>query len=233
MPVGPAKSQPEMNWRKGLLRLWVVASALWIVSVAAFEWTFGTEEAVSAELYAKYSYYRIMHPDSVAKKRQLISDFDDPKSPAYCVSHEQRERQKARLAELETTKAKRPLAPPPQKPPGTYGLYGILESTAKAPIAKPPTAHGPPMNAGGHILSDQEVDALVSGLEADQIRLSMRVPECTADVAKAMSDLRDVIDWDDIPDWGRGTLLSLAYWMFGPPIAVFTLGKSLVWAFRG
>jgi len=90
MPVGPAKSQPEMNWRKGLLRLWVVASALWIVSVAAFEWTFGTEEAVSAELYAKYSYYRIMHPDSVAKKRQssAISMTPSHQLTAYPMSSE-------------------------------------------------------------------------------------------------------------------------------------------------
>jgi hypothetical protein len=27
--------------------------------------------------------------------------------------------------------------------------------------------------------------------------------------------------------------MSLAYWLFGPPIAVFILGASLMWALRG
>jgi hypothetical protein len=88
-----------MNWRKGLLRLWIVATALWVVLVAAFDWALSGDAGgiAAAELSAELLYYHTIRPDLVARKRQFL----DPKSPHYCVLPEQRERQKARLAELE------------------------------------------------------------------------------------------------------------------------------------
>jgi hypothetical protein len=32
-------------------------------------------------------------------------------------------------------------------------------------------------------------------------------------------------------DWARDELLSLSYWLFGPPIAALVLATSLIWAF--
>jgi hypothetical protein len=164
-----------MNWRKGLLRLWLIATAIWIVGFVAFGDQYFEErfyppgpvaQAVqAAELYAEYWYPHILRPDMVAKKRQLLSEFYDLKSPHYCVSHEQREREKARLAGLEREEAKRP-----------------------------------PNPSGERSLTDLDLE-----------RLWMRTPECSAEVDKARSELEDVIDWDDIPDWARDALLSLAY----------------------
>jgi hypothetical protein len=35
-----------MNWRVGLLRLWVVATAIWIVSLATLNWVFSRFDSV-------------------------------------------------------------------------------------------------------------------------------------------------------------------------------------------
>jgi hypothetical protein len=183
----------EMSWGKGLRRLWIVGTAIWIVGFVTFgdqyfegRFVGPVANAVQVtELYAEYWYYHILRSDLVAKKRRLLSDFYDPQSPHYCVSHEQRERERASLAELEREEAKRP-----PKPPGEWSL-------------------------------------------TDLERLGMRIPECAAEVGKARSELQDVIDWDEIPDWARDALLSLAYWLLVPPIAALVVGRSLIWALRG
>jgi hypothetical protein len=134
----------------------------------------------------------------VARKRQFL----DPKSPHYCVLPEQREQQKARLAELEDA----------------------MKKAEAVRTTKP------------HQLSSEEFDALIRGPsagEVDAIRAEMQVPECSADAARAISELEAVVDWGEFPAWARHPLLSLASWLFGPPIAVFILGSSLIWALRG
>jgi hypothetical protein len=198
-----------MNWRKGLLRLWVVATALWVVFVATFDWALsGNRGGISAVgLSAESFYYHIIRPDLVASKRQFL----DPKSPHHCVLPEQRERQKARLAELEAAEQK-------------------AEAVKQAAEAEAVRTSKP------HQLSNEEYDALIRGPsagEVDLIRAEMQVPECSADAARAISELEAVVDWGDFPDWARDAFLSLAYWMVGPPIVVFILGASLLWAFRG
>ena len=133
-----------MNRRKGLLRLWVVVTALWIVGAVALDWAFlGTETGVvgAVKIYAQYSFYRFIRPVLAARKTQLFSDFDDPKSSNYCVSHEQRVQEKVRLAELEKEEAQRRPEPPPPEQPRAYGLYGVLDRTMRAPTAKETTAN--------------------------------------------------------------------------------------------
>lgn len=117
-----------MNWRKGLLRLWVVGTAIWIATVIVFglrhadDSVFeGVAQGVwAAELYTEYWYYRIIRPDVAAEARRVHSVFDDPMSSRRCVSYRERERDEAQLAKDEAEEAKQP--PKPPSPDGTRAL---------------------------------------------------------------------------------------------------------------
>jgi hypothetical protein len=58
----------------------------------------------------------------------------------------------------------------------------------------------------------------------------MMPSECSADVAEAKDRLEHV--QYDLPDWVPDALLSFAYWLFAPSIAVLVVGTSLMWALR-
>jgi hypothetical protein len=169
-----------MNWGKGLRRLWVVATAVWILSVVAVLPEIATEGVSAAEGYAEYWYYHIIRSDVAAEARRLGGDHQKEIS-LPCVSNREREQQEAEVAQLEAEEAKRP--PPPPLPDGTK-----------------------------------------RGTRSQLARL-MLSPECSAKEI----ELRGVVY--DPPDWEP--LLSLTYWLFGPPIAALVVGTSLIWAFRG
>jgi hypothetical protein len=182
-----------MNWSKGLRRLWMVGTALWIVTVLIIgfrqaeegSYTFGgvAQGVWAMELYTEYWYYRIFRPGVVGEARRVLSD--------PCVPRSEREQEEAAVARLEAEEAKLP--PQPPLPDGTK-----------------------------------------RGTRSQIARILM-LPECSAEVAEAKSELRDV---GNLPvsvegGWVPGALLSLAYWLFGPPIAGLVVGASLLWTFRG
>jgi hypothetical protein len=93
-----------------------------------------------------------------------------------------------------------------------------LKELAEEEAKRPPQ---PPLPDGSKILTQK-----------DLIEMDLRaVPECSAEIEKARSELEDVTDLDEFPDWARHALLSFAYWLFGPPIAALVIGTSLIWAF--
>ena len=117
----------EMNWRKGLLRLWAVATALWIVTVLALGYQYSDAGIEAAKLYPEYLYNHLKRHDVVAEARRVLSDQKSveevvgvPNWPP-CVSHWERERQEAHVAELEALEAKRPPEPPPRPPASLAG----------------------------------------------------------------------------------------------------------------
>jgi hypothetical protein len=113
-----------MNWGKGLRRLWMVGTALWIVAVMVFGyWHYGervyppataAQGVWAAELYAEYWYYRIIRPDVAAEARRVHSVFDDPTSPSHCVSYWDRKQLEDKLAKDKAEEAKRPPRAPGQ-----------------------------------------------------------------------------------------------------------------------
>jgi hypothetical protein len=184
-----------MNWRKGLLRLWIVATALWIASVLAVceflgnGYEFRGVQAV--ELSAEYWYYRILHPKLVEATSKLLT-------PLYCDTQQERDEEEAPY------KAK------------------WAEEAKKAPLP------------GGRRVSREEMWALGPHerpvcdevVLKDQDDLRMQLQQASDDVERLVFDV-------ERGGWVRDALLSFAYWLFGPPTAVFILGASLMWALRG
>jgi hypothetical protein len=117
-----------MNWRKGLTRLWLVGTALWIAAVVVYGLRHADERpfesvgqgVLAAELYTDYWYYRIIRHDVAAEARRVHSVFDDPTSQQHCVSYWERQRDEAQLAKDEAEEAKQP--PKPPSPDGTRAL---------------------------------------------------------------------------------------------------------------
>jgi hypothetical protein len=104
-----------MNWRVGLLRLWVVGTALWILSVVVLAFLVSHAAIEAATLYPEYLYNHLKRHDVVAEARRVLSDpkvveevVGVPGHRLPCVSHWERERQEAHVAKLEAQEAKRP-----------------------------------------------------------------------------------------------------------------------------
>jgi len=57
-----------MNRTKGLLRLWLVGSLLWAVSVGWLTWP-----GNSPQQYARYWYYRVAHSEILKERRDTRS----------------------------------------------------------------------------------------------------------------------------------------------------------------
>ena len=53
-----------MNWTKGLLRLWLVASLLWAVPVGWLTWP-----GDAPQEYLRYWYCRVAHPEILKERR--------------------------------------------------------------------------------------------------------------------------------------------------------------------
>jgi hypothetical protein len=53
-----------MNWSRGLLRLWLVASLLWAAPVGWLAWP-----GDAPQEYARYWYYRVAHPEILEERR--------------------------------------------------------------------------------------------------------------------------------------------------------------------
>jgi hypothetical protein len=97
-----------MNWGKGLRRLWVVGTAIWIAAVVGYglrhpeeinyPYLTVADGVLATEQYAEYWYYHIVRPDLVARKHRL----------PHCVSHEERARLEADLEAEKAKEAKRP-----------------------------------------------------------------------------------------------------------------------------
>ena len=175
----------EMNWGKGLRRLWMVATALWIISVVAGLPEIAAEGVSAAEVYSQYWYYRFTRPDVVAAALRAL---DNP-----CLAREERDtRLNARQEKL---------------------------AEFKAEAAK---------HQGQ--LSASDADLLFSIEDLNKIG-----PECSAEVAKAKEEMKNITFLPGVAEcaWAPEALRSFAYWIFGPPIIVFILGTSLIWAFRG
>src|SRR5262249_20453499 len=100
-----------MTWRKGLLRIWVVGTAIWIAATVGLvlqyaaeaprvpgilvpERVFEASKVVrAAKLYAEYWYYLLIRPDVAAEARKILSD--------PCVSWPERERYEAEVVKAE------------------------------------------------------------------------------------------------------------------------------------
>jgi len=52
----------NVNWTKGLLRLWVVGTILWVVTFGWIEWP-----GDAPQTYLRYWYYRVAHPEWFAE----------------------------------------------------------------------------------------------------------------------------------------------------------------------
>jgi hypothetical protein len=184
-----------MNWQKGLLRLWVVATAPWIASVVLVceflgnGYEFRGVQAV--ELSAEYWYYRILHPKLVQAASKYLT-------PLYCDTQKERDEEEAPY------KAKR--AEEAKKAPLPGGrMISLQEAIALGPHARPVCSEA--------VLKEQD-------------DLRMQLQQASEDVERLVFDV-------ERGGWVHDVLMSLAYWLFGPPIAVFILGASLMWALRG
>jgi hypothetical protein len=184
-----------MNWRRGLLRLWVVATALWMVSVVAVCAFLGNDYEFrggrALELSSEYWYYRILFPNLVAAARKLDT-------PLYCMTQRERDEEEAKLAQLEAEEAKRP--PEPSTRAGSLRRLELMTMLKTRPVC--PEA----------VLKERD-------------DLQMRYPQA-GDIGYLLSAVEN-------GGWVPEARLSFAYWMFGPPISVFILGASLMWALRG
>jgi hypothetical protein len=111
-----------MNWRKGLLRLWVVGTAIWIVSAIILVFQYAAEDpripgivvpdrvfeastvVRAADIYVSYWYYRIIRP-GVAAEAHRVMDLS-------CKTSSQVARDEADLREHEAEEKKEPPRPP-------------------------------------------------------------------------------------------------------------------------